>query len=518
MRVEARAARCADALLRPHDRTSRTSRRGRVLTRVKAAGAAPGQYRIVETRAPVAYLDESLAVEFDTAMIARYDGCGPRYTSYPTADRFGGDFTADDYVRALQVRNDARPAQPLSLYVHLPFCSTICFYCGCNKIVTRDHGRSAKYIRYLGREIDIVCGLIEAAPAVQQLHWGGGTPTFLAREELAQLMQMLRNGFAIAPDAEISIEVDPRKVSAETIAFVGRLGFNRISVGIQDFDPEVQRAVNRIQSEEETRTVIEAARAHGFTSVNVDLIYGLPKQTLAGFSATLDKVISVSPDRIALYGYAHVPHLFKPQRRIAVDDLPSAGAKLGILALAIDRLGAAGYAYIGMDHFARPDDALAIAQRQRTLHRNFQGYSTQPDGDLIALGISAIGKVGATYVQNVKSLDAYYERLDARALPVMRGIALDADDVLRRSVIQSLMCHFELDYGVIESMHGIRFTEYFGTELAALAPLVADGLVVIDDRAITVTRRGRLLVRAIAMRFDRRLRDGNQRAHYSKII
>jgi oxygen-independent coproporphyrinogen-3 oxidase len=486
--------------------------------RVKAADIVPRQYRTMETCVPAAHLHRSSAIEFDPAMIARYDGRGPRYTSYPTADRFGDDFTADDYVRALQMRNDARPAQPLSLYVHLPFCSTICFYCGCNKIVTRDHGRSAKYIRYLGREIDIVGGLIEGAPPVQQLHWGGGTPTFLAREELAQLMQMLRNGFAITPDAEISIEVDPRKVDAETIAFVGQLGFNRISVGIQDFDPEVQRAVNRIQSEEETRTVIDAARAHGFTSVNVDLIYGLPKQTLAGFSATLDKVLSASPDRIALYGYAHVPHLFKPQRRIAIDDLPSADAKLGILALAIDKLGAAGYVYIGMDHFARPDDTLAAAQRQRKLHRNFQGYSTQPDCDLIALGISAIGKVGATYVQNVKSLDAYYERLDARTLPVMRGIALNADDVLRRSVIQSLMCHFELDYGVIESAHGIRFTEYFEEELAALASLAADDLLVIGERAITVTPRGRLLVRAIAMRFDRHLREGHKGAQYSKVI
>ncbi len=518
MRVGARAARSANAVPRSHDRKSRAPRRDRILTRVKAATAAPRQHRLVETRAPAAHLQESAAVEFDPAMIARYDGCGPRYTSYPTADRFGDDFTADDYVRALQMRNDTRPAQSLSVYVHLPFCDTICFYCGCNKVVTRDHGRSAKYVRYLGREIDIVGGLIEGAPVVEQLHWGGGTPTFLAREELAQLMKMLRNSFAIAPDAEVSIEVDPRKVTAETIAFVGQLGFNRISVGIQDFDAAVQLAVNRIQSEEQTRTVIDAARAHGFTSVNVDLIYGLPKQTRAGFSVTLDKVISASPDRIALYGYAHVPHLFKPQRRIDVDQLPSADAKLEILALAIDKLGAAGYTYIGMDHFARPDDTLAIAQRQRKLHRNFQGYSTRPDCDLIAFGISAIGRVGRTYVQNVKLLDAYYERLDARMLPVVRGIALDADDVLRRSVIQSLMCHFDLDYGAIESAHGIRFSEYFDEELESLAPLAADGLLHIGERAITVTPRGRLLVRAIAMRFDRRLRDGTQRAHYSKVI
>lgn len=458
------------------------------------------------------------AVEFDASMVARYDGSGPRYTSYPTADRFGDDFTADDYRRALALRNATRAADPLSLYVHLPFCSTICFYCGCNKIVTRDHGRSARYIRYLGREIELVGGLLEGAPPVRQLHWGGGTPTFLTHDELALLMRMLRGGFAIAPDAEISIEVDPRKVGAETIALLGALGFNRVSVGVQDFDPDVQRAVNRIQSEEETRTVIDAARAHGFASVNLDLIYGLPKQTLAGFAATLDKVTAASPDRIALYSYAHVPHLFKPQRRIAVDDLPPAETKLGILALAVDKLGAAGYAYIGMDHFARPDDALAVAQRQRRLHRNFQGYSTQPDCDLVALGISAIGKTGATYVQNVKSLDDYYARLDARKLPVMRGIALDADDILRRSVIQSLMCHFELDIGAVEAAHGIRFADYFGAELAALAPLAADGLLEIGERAIAVTPRGRLLVRAIAMRFDRRLRDSRTDARYSKVI
>jgi oxygen-independent coproporphyrinogen-3 oxidase len=457
-------------------------------------------------------------IEFDAATIARYDGHGPRYTSYPTADRFGDDFTADDYRQALATRNESRASQPLSLYVHLPFCSTICFYCGCNKIVTRDHGRSAKYIRYLGREIELVGGLIEGTPPVRQVHWGGGTPTFLAHEEMAELMRQLRDGFAIAPDAEISIEVDPRKVGAETIALLGELGFNRISVGIQDFDADVQRAVNRVQSEAETRTVIDAARVRGFASVNVDLIYGLPKQTLAGFAATLDKVVAASPDRIALYGYAHVPHLFKPQRRIAVDDLPSAEAKLGILALAIDKLGAAGYDYIGMDHFARPGDALAVAQRARRLHRNFQGYSTQPDCDLIALGISAIGKVGAAYVQNVKSLDAYYERLDARALPVMRGIALDADDVLRRSVIQSLMCHFELDYGTVEAAHGIRFTDYFGEEMAALAPLAADGLVDIGERTIVVRPRGRLLVRAVAMCFDRRLRESRTSARYSKVI
>lgn len=460
----------------------------------------------------------SSPLEFDPAVIVKYDGFGPRYTSYPTADRFHCGFTATDYVSALQTRNDERPAQPLSLYVHLPFCNTVCFYCACNKVITKDQNRSAKYIGYLGREIGIVSGLLDATPPVQQLHWGGGTPTFLAREEMAALMRMLRNGFSFAPDAEISIEVDPRKVSAETIAFLASLGFNRISVGIQDFDPAVQRAVNRIQTEEETRTVIDAARGCGFSSINTDLIYGLPKQTVDGFGATLDKVITLAPDRIALYGYAHVPYLFKPQRRIAVDELPSPVDKLAILALAIGKLGAAGYTYVGMDHFAKPGDDLAIAQRERKLHRNFQGYSTKPDCDLIGLGISAIGKIGESYVQNVRTLDEYYQRLDARALPVMRGIALDADDVLRRSVIQSLMCDFVLEIDAIETTHGIRFAEYFEPELAALQPLAQDGLVIVGDDSICVTPRGRLLVRTIAARFDRHLREALRSTQYSKVI
>jgi oxygen-independent coproporphyrinogen-3 oxidase len=423
-------------------------------------------------------------------------------------------------VNALHARNErhAVHAQPLSLYVHVPFCNTICYYCACNKVITKDHGRSAKYIRYVGREIDIVGGLVEGVPRVEQLHWGGGTPTFLARDEMTTLMGMLRGGFAVAPDAEISIEVDPRKVDADTVAFLGHLGFNRISVGVQDFDPEVQKAVNRIQSEAETRTVIDAARANGFVSVNCDLIYGLPKQTVAGFSATLDKVIEASPDRIALYNYAHLPHLFKPQRRIDEAALPAPETKLAILALAIEKLGAAGFVYIGMDHFAKPTDELAVAQAQRKLHRNFQGYSTKPDCDLLAFGISAIGKVGAAYIQNVRTLDDYYERLDAGALPVLRGIELAADDLLRRDVIQKLMCNFELDFREIEAAHGIRFAEYFAPDLAALAPLAADGLADIGADRISVTPRGRLLVRTVAMQFDRYLREARERARYSRVI
>jgi oxygen-independent coproporphyrinogen III oxidase len=458
------------------------------------------------------------ALAFDAGLVTKYDGFGPRYTSYPTADRFHDGFAAAQYMEALAARNHDRADQPLSLYVHLPFCNSICYYCACNKVLTKDHGRSAKYLRYLEREIALVGGLIEGAPKVTQLHWGGGTPTFLAHDEMSTLMTSLRAHFAFADDAEISIEVDPRKVGAETIRFLAGLGFNRISVGIQDFDPEVQKAVNRVQSEAETLTVIDTARATGFVSVNADLIYGLPLQTVAGFATTLDRVIAASPDRIALYSYAHVPHLFKPQRRIALNDLPSPADKLAILALAIDKLTTAGYLYVGMDHFAKPGDELAVAQRERQLHRNFQGYSTQPDRDLIAFGISAIGKVGRAYTQNVKTLDEYYERLDAAVLPVLRGVELDADDELRRDVIQKLMCNFDLDFAEIERAHGIAFRSTFAPELEALAPLAADGLVEIAADAITVTPRGRLLVRTVAMTFDRYLRKQREGPQYSRVI
>jgi oxygen-independent coproporphyrinogen-3 oxidase len=454
----------------------------------------------------------------DTALIRKYDTFGPRYTSYPTADRFHDGFTAESYVNALAARNQGRVQQPLSLYVHLPFCNTICFYCACNKVVTKDHGRSAKYIRYVGREIGIVSGLVEGSPPVEQLHWGGGTPTFLSREEMAELMGMLRGAFRFDPHAEVSIEVDPRKVTAADVAHLATLGFNRISVGIQDFDPAVQKAVNRIQSEEETRVVIDSARANGFVSVNADLIYGLPMQTLAGFSVTLDKVIAASPDRIALYSYAHVPHLFKPQRRIDTAAVPTPETKLNILALAISKLGEAGYVYIGMDHFAKPTDELAVAQAQRKLHRNFQGYSTRPDCDMLSFGMSAISKVGAAYAQNVKTLDEYYSRLDAQTLPVLRGVELTADDLLRREIIQSLMCNFDLDFAAVEAQHGIRFADYFAPEIVALKALAVDGIVEVDERRVVVTPRGRLLVRIAAMQFDRHLRETAEKARYSKVI
>ena len=453
---------------------------------------------------------------FDPELIRKYDSFGPRYTSYPTADRFHAGFSAGHYVDALTARRDE--SRPLSLYVHLPFCNTVCYYCACTKIITANRGRSAKYVSYLGREIELVSTLLEGERSVQHLHWGGGTPTFLAREEMADLMRMLRNAFPFAADTESSIEIDPRKVDTSTMAFLRELGFNRVSFGIQDFDPAVQRAVNRIQTEEETRSLVVAARANGFVSINTDLIYGLPLQTVPGFAATLDKVIDLSPDRIALYGYAHVPHLFKAQRQIVADELPAAETKLAILATAIEKLTAAGYVYIGMDHFAKPTDELAVALREGKLHRNFQGYSTRPDCDLVAFGMSAIGKIGATYVQNVKTLDAYYGALDEGRLPVFRGYAQSDDDVLRRELIRRLMCEFRLDVAALEAEHGFRFAERFAAELAALRPLAADGLVTLTPTSIDVTPRGRMLVRIVAMVFDRHLREARERASYSRVI
>jgi oxygen-independent coproporphyrinogen III oxidase len=480
-------------------------------------------YIKVETRA--SWHDASMVhttltadLSFDSDLIRKYDGFGPRYTSYPTADRFTEGFASEQFVDSLLERAAGATMQPLSLYVHLPFCDAICYYCACNKVITKDHGRSEKYIRYLAKEVGIVCGLVDSASPVTQLHWGGGTPTFLAAQEMTKLWRVLRDNFTFAPNAECSIEIDPRKVDATTIALLAELGFNRMSLGVQDFDPEVQKAVNRIQSEAETRAVLDAARANGFRSLNVDLIYGLPRQTVAGFSVTLDKTIDAAPDRIALYSYAHVPHLFKPQRRISEAELPSPDAKLAILELAIEKLTGAGYVYIGMDHFARPDDELAVAQREGKLQRNFQGYSTHADCDLLAFGISAIGKVGATYSQNLRTLDGYYDRLDADALPCFRGWQLSADDRLRRDVIQALMCRFTVSFERVEDAHAIAFHEYFATELEALKPLAEDGLIQITADEITVTPRGRLLVRSVAMVFDRYLREQREHARYSRVI
>lgn len=453
----------------------------------------------------------------DRATLRRYDQSGPRYTSYPTADRFVEAFDAAAYARWL-AEPGAGGVRPLSLYVHIPFCNTVCYYCGCNKIVTKDHSKAAEYLGFLEKEVDLVAAQLKGGRRLEQLHLGGGTPTFLSIEELQRVMVILRARFSLEPRAELSIEIDPRTAPPEKIHALAALGFNRLSVGVQDFDPEVQQAVNREQSLEITRAAIEAARDSGFTSINLDLIYGLPLQTSARFATTLDRVLELNPDRIALYHYAHLPARFKPQRRIDGDALPSPQEKLTIMMDAIRRLCAAGYDYIGMDHFARSNDDLARAQRQGRLHRNFQGYSTRPDSDLIGLGVSAISKVGPTYAQNVRTLDEYYECLRGGTLPIQRGIQLNADDLVRRAVIMALMCHFEVSKEAIATSHLIDFDEYFARELGELAPLQEAGLVECSKEWISVTPRGRLLVRALAMVFDRYLRNDRASRPYSKIV
>ncbi|GJI97443.1 coproporphyrinogen-III oxidase [Duganella caerulea] len=463
-------------------------------------------------------------VEFDAAIIGKLSQSGPRYTSYPTADRFQPEFGYGQFLEAVASLRMRRSQRPLSLYIHIPFCDTICYYCGCNKIVTKDHSKAATYLGYLKQEIDMQGRLFAGMGQIEQLHFGGGTPTYLSDRQMGDLMTHLHENFQFASDAqgEYSIEIDPRTVSVERVHSLRAQGFNRISLGVQDFDPEVQKAVNRIQPEAETRAVMDAARAAGFRSISIDLIYGLPKQTMASMEQTLDKVIAANPDRIALYNYAHLPHLFKPQRRIAEADLPTPAVKLDLLALCIRRLCAAGYVYIGMDHFAKPDDELAVAQRQGRLQRNFQGYSTRAEAELISCGVSAISAVGATYSQNEKTLEAYYEKLDDGKLPVTRGIKLDTDDLLRRIVIQKLMCNFELSISSIEQAYPIRFRQYFAAELDKLRAFEDDGLVQVDEQWITVTAKGRLLIRNICMVFDRYLSlprsEGPQPLRYSKTI
>lgn len=457
------------------------------------------------------------AIEIPEDLIRRFDSLGPRYTSYPTADRFTDDFTAESYISYLQARSQLEDKPPLSLYIHIPFCASLCYYCACNKVITKDHGRSAKYLEYLAKELRLVTAHLGGRETLSQLHLGGGTPTFLSHAELRQLMQLLRQYFDFSDDAEISIEIDPRTVTTETLHVLADLGFNRTSLGVQDFNAEVQKAVHRIQPYEMVAQTVADSRHCGFQSINFDLIYGLPKQNLESFSQTLDQVIALAPARIALYNYAHLPTRFKPQRRIAEADLPSAEQRLQIFLMSIRRLLAEGYVYIGLDHFAKPDDSLALATLDGSLHRNFQGYTTRADCDLIALGLSAIGKVGASYGQNLRTLDEYYACLDQGKLPVEKGYHLDADDILRRQVIMSLMCSNTLNFQFLEMQYGISFHEYFAAELLKLQDYAKEGLLLIDDYSISIPPRGRLFVRALAMVFDAYLAQQSG-ARYSKLI
>ncbi len=459
-------------------------------------------------------------IEFDPDLIRRYDKAGPRYTSYPTAVQFHEGFGEPEYRAAAQASNEAVPARPLSLYFHIPFCARVCFYCACNKVVTKDRSRAAPYLRDLYREMALQSALFDSQRVVDQLHWGGGTPTFLSHAEMAELMEQTARHFRLRTDdgGEYAVEVDPREADPTTIAHLRRLGFNRLSLGVQDFDPRVQRAVNRIQSEAETRAIMDAAREQGFKSVNVDLIYGLPFQTEASFARTVERIIEAAPDRLSVFNYAHLPERFKPQRRIRAEDLPSPAEKLAILRRTIDQLSDAGYLYIGMDHFARPDDELAVAQREGRLHRNFQGYSTHAGADLVALGITSISQVGETYSQNVRTLDEYHRHLAHGRLPVWRGVTLTADDRLRRHVISRLICHFELDTREVERRFGIDFEEYFDAELADLEAMRADGLVQWEAERLVVPLTGRLLIRNVCMVFDRYLREAASQQRFSRVI
>ena len=453
-------------------------------------------------------------------LLRRFDLTGPRYTSYPTADRFVEAFTADDYVQALSQRGigAASICLPLSVYVHIPFCESLCYYCACNKIITKHHDKAQTYLRYLSREVDLHTAHGGVGQAVSQLHLGGGSPTFLSDEELRGLMAMLGRSFSFAPGGEYSIEVDPRTVDANRLAVLAELGFNRLSFGVQDFDAAVQKAVHRVQPAEQVFALMQAARQHGFESINVDLIYGLPQQTPETFDRTLAQVAQLAPDRVALYAYAHLPERFKPQRRIAAVELPSASAKVTMLARSLAAFDAAGYVYVGMDHFALPNDALAVAKRQGRLHRNFQGYSTQPDCDLIALGVSSVGRVGATYSQNAKSIEEYYDHLDQGRLPVVRGLALTRDDLVRRAVIMALMCQGDLQFASVEEAYLIDFELYFSKELQALHALEEQGLVKRDNQGIEVTAQGWFFVRAVAMVFDRYLQADRNRSQFSRIL
>jgi oxygen-independent coproporphyrinogen-3 oxidase len=457
------------------------------------------------------------AIHWDSEMIRRYDQTGPRYTSYPTAMQLHAGVGSFDLLHALR---DSRKAQrPLSLYVHVPFCANICYYCACNKVITKDRGRAHAYLQALEQEMTLIGRHLDERQTVEQLHLGGGTPTFLSHDELRQLMSQLHQHFNLLDDdsGDYSIEIDPREADWSTMGLLRELGFNRVSIGVQDLDPAVQRAINRLQSLEETCSIVEAAHTLQFRSVNIDLIYGLPLQTPERFARTVDAVIDLQPDRLSLFNYAHLPERFMPQRRIDSSELPSAANKLAMLHNSIEQLSSAGYRYIGLDHFALPDDELASAQEDGSLQRNFQGYTTHGHCDLIGLGVSAISQVGDLYCQNSSELSDYQQNLSSGQLTIQRGLQCNADDRIRRAVIQQLICHFQLDFAPIEQAFGINFRDYFSDIWPQLRQMAEDGLLVLSDRGIDVRPSGRLLVRSLCMLFDHYL-DDRSRQGFSRVI
>ena len=459
----------------------------------------------------------SQPLQWDTDLLSKYDLAGPRYTSYPTAPQFHNNFSDQDFYDAVVRSNHG--AKPLSLYFHIPFCESLCFYCGCNKVVTPNKTRAAPYLQYLAQEIAARSALFDAHRVVTQLHWGGGTPTFISDEEMSELMKVTREYFTLCDDdtGEYSVEIHPGKVSSKTMGHLRNLGFNRVSMGVQDFDPDVQRAVNRYNSRQEVESLMQELRQQNYHSISMDLIYGLPKQTLKSVGETLAQVIDLSPDRLSLFNYAHMPHLFKSQELINSADLPSPMQKLELLQMAIERLQSAGYVYIGMDHFAKPNDSMVIAQQQGKLQRNFQGYSTHGDCDLLAFGVSAISAFGDVYIQNAKNLNDYQARIGDHQHARVRGLQLSREDLIRKDVINQLICHFELNFDSLDEQYGINAQDYFADELRELKPMVNDGLLEVGEHKIKVLDAGRLLIRRVCMTFDIYLKNTEQ-IRYSKVI
>ena len=457
---------------------------------------------------------------FKKELISRYNLSGPRYTSYPSATEFHEQFGIEEYRQVVNDSNEDFLPKPLSLYLHLPFCNTVCYYCACNKIVTANHNRAIPYLADLHKEINMQGPMFDDDRVVNQLHWGGGTPTFISHDQMSDLMKVIKNNFNLLDDdtGEYSIEIDPREIKAETVSLLRNLGFNRMSIGVQDFNPQVQKAVNRNQTYEQTRHVFDEARKYGFHSINIDLIYGLPKQSPLTFANTIEKIIEMNPDRIAIYNYAHLPRLFKTQRQINEDDLPTPDVKLEILGEAIKSLTDAGYVYIGMDHFAKPDDELAVAQRKGNLYRNFQGYSTNASCDVIGFGVTAISKISNSYSQNMRTIDDYHAVLEKDNIPVFRGYKLNFNDELRREVITQLICHFRIEYQTIEDLFKINFKSYFADELIILKGMQKDELLQVNDSTIEILPAGRFLIRNICSVFDIYLDANKSKNNFSKMI
>lgn len=450
---------------------------------------------------------------WDLSLIQKYNYAGPRYTSYPTALEFNQHYSDSDFAIAAS----RYPDRPLSLYVHIPFCHKLCYFCGCNKLVTRHKHKVDNYLLVLAKEI-IEQAKLFTNRTVTQMHWGGGTPTYLSKSQISQLLAMLKSHFHFATDAEISIEIDPREIELDIIDHLRYEGFNRLSMGVQDFNKQVQHLVNRQQDEDFIFALIQRARDTGFSSTSIDLIYGLPKQTTETFAFTLERVLALSPDRLSVFNYAHLPALFAAQRKIKPQDLPTAEQKLAILQQTIFTLTQNGYQFIGMDHFAKPNDELAIAQRNGILHRNFQGYTTQQNCDLLGLGVSAISMLGDHYAQNQKDLNAYYQAIENHQHALWKGLSLTQDDCIRRDVIKTLICNFHLDYGQIEDCYQIDFKNYFSADLQLLQPMIADGLVIVGQKQLQITPKGRLLIRNICMCFDIYLRNQMRQRQFSRVI